>query len=226
MSNYVLVQGGNMTTKTWNKLSGENLSTKDGHMGAKYWDGTVQALESEGHRVFSPELSDEYTSDLSDHIHQIIEVIIENDLNNVILVGHSYGGFVITGVADSVPERIGLMVYVDTGLPDPGQSMMDLLDTVYSSHDRRAYLPDPNPPYVEKLEYNPKTLKNIRKIYIRCTKSEFIDLTRISKEKIEADNENWIYLEIASSHVPMADMKQEFYDLLLNLEKMYHQISK
>lgn len=221
MSNYVLVQGGNMSTNTWNKLSGENLSTKDGHMGAKYWDGTVEALKSAGHIVFSPELTDEYTSDLSDHIQQITELITENDLENVILVGHSYGGFVITGVADRVPERIGLMVYIDTGLPDPGQSLIDILDIVNSTHDRKAYLPDPNPPYVEKLEYNPETLKSIRRVYIRCTKSEFIDLTRISKEKIEADNENWIYLELASSHVPMADMKQELYEILLNLEKYF-----
>lgn len=219
METYVLVHGGNMSTKTWNKLSGQNITTDDGYMGAKYWDGTVTALEAAGSRVFAPTLGDEFTSNLTDHIHEICALIVENDLQDIILVGHSYGGFVITGVADRIPERIGSLVYLDSALPDPGQSLMDILNLTYSQDDS-AVLPDPNPPYVEKLQYNLKTIAGIKKIYIRCTKSEFADISQFAKEKIDTAGEGWVYFELPSSHVPMADLPDDFYKLLLSIAKL------
>ena len=183
-----------MSTETWNKLSGQNISTEDGHMGVKYWDGTVDALKSVGHRVFAPTLSDEFSSNLTDHINQIYMLIVEKDLQNIILVGHSYGGFVITGVADQMPERIHLLVYLDSGIPDPGQSLVDALNMVYSKEDYAAAVPDP--------------------------KSEFIDVTRIAKEKVDASIGEWTYFELPSSHVPMADLPEEFYKLMLEIAKL------
>lgn len=220
METYVLVHGGNMSTETWNKLSGQNISTENGHMGASYWDGTVKALLSAGHRVFAPTLLDEFTSNLTDHINRICTLIVENDLQDIILVGHSYGGFVITGVADRIHERIRLLVYLDSGLPNPGQSLIDILNMVYSQEDYAAALPDPNPPYVEKLQYDPKRIEGLKKIYIRCTKSEFMDLTRFAKEKVDAAKGGWTYFELSSSHVPMADLPEDFYKLLLNIAKL------
>lgn len=58
------------------------------------------------------------------------------------------------------------------------------------------YLPDPNPSYVEKIQYDPKNLEGLKKIYVRCTKSVFGDTTRPAKEKIDARNEEWIYYEL------------------------------
>jgi hypothetical protein len=52
-----------------------------------------------------------------------------------------------------------------------------------------------------------------------CTKSEFKDVTRIAREKIAAAKKEWTYIELPSSHVPMADMPDEFYQLLLDAEK-------
>lgn len=216
MGTYVLVHGGNMSTETWNKLSGQNLYTEDGHMGARYWDGTVNALEEAGHRVFAPTIKDEFTSTLTYHIRQICSLISDNDLQDIILVGHSYGGLVITGVADRMPERIRSLVYLDSALPDPGQSLFDILDKVYSPQEELVELPDPSPPYVEKLMYQPKTIEGLKKIYIRCTKSEFRDVTNLLKEKIDA-KEGWTYFELPSSHVPMADMPEEFYQLMLDI---------
>lgn len=62
---------------------------------------------------------------LSDHVDDVVGVIEALDLAAVTLVGHSYGGRVITGVADRVPERLAAMVYLDAHAPiapDPGQS--------------------------------------------------------------------------------------------------------
>jgi pimeloyl-ACP methyl ester carboxylesterase len=63
---------------------------------------------------------------LSTHIDDVVNVLLFEDLRDVILVGHSYGGMVITGVADRVPDRIRRLVYVDAFVPDDGDSVMSL----------------------------------------------------------------------------------------------------
>ena len=221
LADYVLVHGGNMSTETWNKLTvGNPVYTKDGKMGEKYWDGTVSALTAHNHRVFAPALGDENTSHLADHIGQICSLITKYDLKDVILVGHSYGGMVITGVADKMPERIRRLVYLDAAVPDPGQSLYDILNLGLSATSSgRPLLPEPAAPYVEKLEFDPVKLKSLQKTYILCTKSEFLAVTRIAKEKITAEKEGWTYVELPSSHVPMADMPDEFYQLMLDAAK-------
>lgn len=215
---YVLVMGGNMTTETWNKLTiGKPVYTQSGYMGAKIWDGTVNALEEYNYRVFAPALIDEQSSNLTDQIDQISKLIVENDLRNVILVGHSYGGMIITGVADQMPDRISRLVYVDAALPDPGQSLYDILNMSLSGPPGSLpVLPGSFPPYVEKLQYDPAKIQPIPKTYIRCTKSDYANVTYLAKEKIAADPEGWTYIELPSSHVPMADMPGEFYQLLLD----------
>jgi len=217
MKTYILVQGGNMSTETWNKLSGQNIITKDGCMGARYWDDTINALKAAGHRAYAPQLADEFECDLTGHIRQINDFILENDLKNIILVGHSYGGFVITGVADKLSGRIQNLVYLDSALPDPGQSLIEILNKVYSKEQYAAALPEPSPPYVEPLQFHPENIMLLNKTYIRCLKSEFIEVTRLAKEKINVSKESWTYYELQSSHVPMADQPEEFYKLLLNI---------
>ena len=64
MANYVLVQGGNMSTDTWNRLSGQQIVTETGYMGARYWDGTIKALISAGNHAYVPELLEESISTL------------------------------------------------------------------------------------------------------------------------------------------------------------------
>ena len=219
MAIFVLVHGGNMSTDTWNQLSGQDINTPTGYMGASYWDGTVEFLRNHGHIVFKPKLIDEHHGNLTDHILQICDMIKEEKLEDIILVGHSYGGFVITGVADRHPELIHLLIYLDSAIPDPGQSLFDVLETTNSYGNYETALPDPSPPYIEKLFYNPETLKKVIKVYIRCTKSEFIDLNTLVKQKIEKSGEGWIYYELPSSHVPMADMPDEFNLLMIKLTK-------
>lgn len=220
MANYVLVQGGNMSTDTWNRLSGQQIVTETGYMGAKYWDGTIKALISAGNHAYAPELLEESISNLSDHIEQVCTLISEKNLQKVILVGHSYGGLVITGVAHQMPHRIQHLVYLDSAIPEPGQSLIEILNMVYCSEDYEAALPEPNPPYVEKLQYDPRRIEKINKIYIRCTNSEFIDVTRLSKEKVEDEKGEWTYFELPSSHIPMADLPEPFYKLLSDIMEL------
>lgn len=220
MADYVLVHGGNMSTDTWNKLAKREDYPRGGYLGNRYWDGTVAFLVAHNHRVFAPALKDEYTSSLTEHIGQICMLIAEKDIQEVILVGHSYGGMVITGVAAKRRDRIRRLIYLDAALPVPGESLYDILNLGLTlSASSRPELPEPSPPYVEKLHFDPTQIETLSKTYILCTKSEFSDVTRVAKLRIAAENQGWTYLELPSSHVPMADMPAELFQVLLDADE-------
>lgn len=61
---------------------------------------------------------------LSTHITDIVNVLLFENLRNVVLVGHSYGGMVVTGVAERVPERIRHLVFIDALVPEDGESLL------------------------------------------------------------------------------------------------------
>jgi len=63
---------------------------------------------------------------LSTHIDDVVNMVLFEDLHDIILVGHSYGGMVITGVADRVPDRIRRLVYVGAFVPNDGETVMSL----------------------------------------------------------------------------------------------------
>jgi pimeloyl-ACP methyl ester carboxylesterase len=95
----------------------------------------AQRLGAAGHRVFTPTLTglgerahlNSRAIDLTTHITDIVSVIRYECLENIVLVGHSYGGMVVTGVADSIPDKIASLVYLDAFLPGDNQSLHDLL---------------------------------------------------------------------------------------------------
>jgi pimeloyl-ACP methyl ester carboxylesterase len=65
--------------------------------------------------------------DLDAHIQDILNVIFYEDLRDIVLVGHSYGGMVATGVADRARDRIAQLIYLDAFVPDDGQRLLDFL---------------------------------------------------------------------------------------------------
>lgn len=217
MADYILVHGGNMTTGTWNRLSrGRPVQTPDGTMGGRIWDPVIPALEHHSHRVFAPTLHDEHASTLTGHIEQVCGIIASNDLPEVILAGHSYGGMVITGAAAGMPGRIRHLVYIDAALPDPGQSLFDII--VSGGCDPRSFAGlEPAPPYVEKLQYDASRLERLKKTYILCTKSEFSAVAKAARQKIALADNGWTYREMPASHVPMADMPDEVARILLDV---------
>jgi pimeloyl-ACP methyl ester carboxylesterase len=64
--------------------------------------------------------------DLDFHITDILNVLKYEDLRDVVLIGHSYGGMVATGVADRARDRISQLIYLDAFVPDDGQALLDL----------------------------------------------------------------------------------------------------
>lgn len=75
---------------------------------------------------------------LSTHIDDVVNAILWEELDDVILVGHSYGGMVITGTADRIPDRIHGLVYVDAFLPDSGESLIAWADTLGATFIRAS----------------------------------------------------------------------------------------
>lgn len=110
------------------------------------WRRVADRLRAKGHYVLTPALSgvgershlQPEMIDLMTQVNDVVGEIKWRDLDDIVLVGHSYGGMVITGVAEQVRERIGAIVYLDAFQPGDGQALAD-----YSS---RKSWPEPVTP--------------------------------------------------------------------------------
>jgi pimeloyl-ACP methyl ester carboxylesterase len=110
------------------------------------WQRVAPLLRAAGHEVAAPTLTG--VSDrahvlhpsvgLSTHIQDVVSLIEAYDLRDVVLVGHSYAGQVITGVADRVPDRIAKRVYLDAFVGDDGDAAIDLLPETVAGHYRES----------------------------------------------------------------------------------------
>jgi pimeloyl-ACP methyl ester carboxylesterase len=98
--------------------------------GAWCYARTRDILTRQGHRVFTPTLTGlgershllSRDIDLDTHIADVVNVMRWEDLDDVVLAGHSYGGWVISGVAEQMEKRISSIVYLDAYLPEDGES--------------------------------------------------------------------------------------------------------
>jgi pimeloyl-ACP methyl ester carboxylesterase len=103
--------------------------------GGWVWQETASLLREAGDRVWTPTLRgcaerfDEVGRNvgLSDHVRDVVDVIAGNDLRDVVLVGHSYAGMVITGAADRCRDRIRMLVYLDAFVPVSGERAADFI---------------------------------------------------------------------------------------------------
>jgi pimeloyl-ACP methyl ester carboxylesterase len=93
------------------------------------WKKCGDFLLSHGHTVYRPTLTGQGERahlstpdiDINTHIQDVVNVVLFEQLRDIVLVGHSYGGAVITGVIDRIPDRIKCAIYVDAGLPLDGE---------------------------------------------------------------------------------------------------------
>ena len=99
------------------------------------WKRVRPLLAAKGHDVFTPTLTGvgershllSRETRLETHITDILNVIRWEELSDIVLCGHSYGGMVISGVADRVADRIRSLVYLDAFVPVDGQSTLDFM---------------------------------------------------------------------------------------------------
>ncbi|USE80259.1 alpha/beta hydrolase [Cupriavidus gilardii] len=102
--------------------------------GGWVWARVAQKLRLAGHDVYTPTLTGlgerahlaNRAIDLDTHIRDIVNVIEYEELNDVILCGHSYGGLVITGVAGEIGHRIRTLFYLDAYAPSEGESLLSI----------------------------------------------------------------------------------------------------
>ena len=95
--------------------------------------------------------------DLETHIQDVLNVIRFEDLSDIVLLGHSYGGMVATGVADRAGDRIAQLIYLDAFVPRHGQSLLDLNEVARPTMEALAKSGDtwrvpPNPTSADTAE--------------------------------------------------------------------------
>ena len=126
------------------------------HTGQEF-EAVAQPIRDAGHTVHCPTVAgnkpgDDRTIGLDAAISSIALYLSENDLTDVILLGHSYGGMIITGVADRCPERLRRLVYWNAFVPNSGECLNDLVPPHYvemfdgvsaASPDNSVMLPFP-----------------------------------------------------------------------------------
>jgi len=128
MANFVLVHG------AWH--------------GGWCWRDVASALRAAGHDVFTPthtgvgeraHLGDEAIT-LETHVRDVAGVIEAEELDDIILCGHSYGGMVITQLADRMPNRIKAIVYLDAFVPESGDSLIGLLSKALDTENAAGFI--------------------------------------------------------------------------------------
>ncbi|WP_406433277.1 alpha/beta hydrolase [Streptomyces sp. NBC_00631] len=128
------------------------------------WERVVPLLTAAGHRVYAPDLTGHGEKTrllgpdvgLDIHVADIVGLIRDEGLTDVVLVGHSYAGLVVSSVANEVPDRVGHLVYLDAMVPEHGETAADiqpvtraLIDRALASDSgwRVPPLPELPPPY-------------------------------------------------------------------------------
>lgn len=180
--------------------------------------------------------------DLETHITDMLNVLHYHDLNEVVLIGHSYGGMVATGVADRARERIARLVYLDAFAPEHGESVFDLAGggeryrmegLAGSETDGLRIPPNPMPPDTADKDREwcmprrvPQPLKTFQqklllqngpltlpRDYIYCTKTGPVDVFRQFAEKA-ASQPGWTRHDLDASHNPHITVPEECMALL------------
>ena len=213
------------------------------------WKKMHPLMTAAGHRLVTPT----YTGvgerahlahaeiDLETHITDMLTVIKWEDLRDFILVGHSYGGMVATGVADRAREQVAQLVYLDAFAPRDGQSAFDMMpveraaamrERARSEGDGWRLPPNPMPPdtaeedaawaqtrrmpqpvktFDTKLRHRNGPL-TLPRHYIYCRRCAAGDGFRPSYERAQA--EGWQTYEVDASHNPHITAPQELTTLL------------
>jgi pimeloyl-ACP methyl ester carboxylesterase len=204
------------------------------------WRRVADILAAKGHRVFAPTLTglaershllDERVN-LSTHIADVVNLVRWEELMDIVLVGHSYGGMVVTGAADKMSERIASLVYLDAFVPESGQSMQDLrprempatvgmapisAETFRVNERDRAWVdrqctPHPVASMREKLALTGAYRAVRRKVYIRAAEypSPAFEPTY---ERLKSDP-GWVVHRVPCGHDVMIDMPDALAELL------------
>ena len=189
--------------------------------GHEIWTPTYTGLGERAH-LATPDIT------LDTHIEDVCGLLVMEDLRDVVLIGHSYGGMVATGVADREAARIKRVVYLDAFVPRDGECLLDLhppeirerIVSAVLNGDGWRLPPNPPPPdtpdddlawmTTRRMGQPAKTgtqsirltgaVERLPRTYIYCLRPRPGDVFRQFAERAKA--EGWQYLEIDASHNP------------------------
>ena len=228
MATFVVAHGAWSAGWAWKKM--RPLMRATGH---ELWTPTYTGLGERAH-LGNPDVS------LDTHIRDVIAMIEMEHLDDIILIGHSYGGMVATGVADRARARIAQLVYLDAFAPMDGQAIFDLVPPDIAEKMRAGAAASPsgygipsNPMPSDTAEDDvawasprrmPQPLKafstplklsaepSAPRTYVYCSKIGIGDTFRQFYER--AQRENWRTFEIDASHNPHITNPQALLDIL------------
>lgn len=219
--------------------------------GAWCWKRILPGLWSAGHRAFAVTLTGtgERAHQLSSginlhtHIDDVAAVIEAEELQQAIVVGHSYGGMVITGVADRMPDRIARLVYLDAVVPQPGESWSSGHAAQTQEQRRQAIAatgsispadpalfgltgddaqwvarrqrPQPGGVYDDPLHFDAAKVAALPRTFIDCTEPALATIA-VMRERVRREA-GWQVLEIATGHDPMVSAPRELLRMLLSM---------
>ncbi|HZP70361.1 MAG TPA: alpha/beta hydrolase [Pseudolabrys sp.] len=220
--------------------------------GGWHWRRVADRLRSRGHAVFAPTLTGlgervhqlHAGVDLSLHVADVLGVVKYESLDGIVLAGHSYGGFVISGVAEAIRDRIRSIVFVDAFVPGDGEALVDIVqpavqeiirgaqsrgETTVPVRDAAAFrmnekdrawadsLANPQPigTFLEKIRLTGARDRIAKKTYIRAAGYPNVSFDRFHA-RAKADP-SWRTYEVDCGHHIMIDAPERLTEILLEV---------
>jgi len=220
-----------------------------GFAGGWTWRAVADRLAAAGHRIAAPTLTGlgerahlaRPETDLQTHVQDLVGTIDCEALDDVTIVASSSGAMAATGAADRRLDRVARLVYIDTLVPRPGQSWMDLLGPAVAAPLLDAaqrhgdgwrvprsdvapprWVPQPLATVTQPLALSqPDAVASLPHHYIHCTARPpgwFFGLGEvIDAQAARARAAGWDCHTLPSDHLPMLSAPQALAELLLRL---------
>ncbi len=229
VATFLVAHGAWSAAWAWKKM--RPLLREAGH---ELWTPTYTGLGERAHLAST-------AVDLDTHIADVLGVLEMEDLADIVLIGHSYGGMVATGVADRARARIAQVIYLDAFVPENGQSLFDLQsqgtrarmrELARTSGEGWRVPPNPLPPDTpeadvawaagRRLAQPLKAFEQPLRLaggtppprsYIYCRRAAPDDVFRQFAERAQREP-GWQYFEMDASHNPHITVPQELAALL------------
>ena len=217
------------------------------------WKKVIPLLQAQGHRVYTPTQTGlgershllRPNLGLQTFVDDITNVLLWEDLTDVTLVGHSFGGIIISGVADRMPERIRNLIYLDSLILQDGESAFDKIPVKVAQQRRIAaqeasggltlVVPEPAAfgitqatdaawlkryctPHPLSTYDDPMVLSNAPGNGLAATYvavTPYYEPTTSSRDYAQ-NRSDWRYLEVPGSHDMMVDNPTGVVDIMLN----------
>lgn len=213
------------------------------------WSKVVPRLGASGSPVYTPTLTGHGETrhllgpgtGLRTHTADVVRLLVDEDLHDVVLVGHSYAGMVISAVANEVPERIARLVYLDAMVPVHGESALDVMPEARGMLGDGWRVPPPPEPFGlfgvsdpadvawlrsmlsdqavrcldEPVAMDHPALVSIPRTHIHCTAESTV--RRRPVPDVQPNGEPADIRELASGHDCMITVPDELAALLLDL---------